>query len=116
MTHADLSARTPCSPLDCQPWCRDGDGHPDARTREDQWCFGVEDRVLLSTEPTEFLSDGNTLAPYLNTYLLRQADDTGPRVFIGYGGTSGKPATAEEARRFALEILTLVDGQRGITS
>lgn len=50
-----------------------------------------------------------------NTYLLRQADDTAPRVFIGYGGRSGRSATPAEARRFALEILTLVDGQRGLT-
>ena len=116
MTHADLTARATCAPLACQPWCRDGDGHPDERAREEQWCFGIEHRVYLSTEPTEFLSDGNTRQPYLNTYLLRQADDTASRVFIGHGGSSGKSATLEEARRFALEILTLVDGQRGITS
>jgi len=116
MTHADLTARARCAPVECQSWCRDGDGHPDERAREDQWCFGIEYRVYLSTEPTEFLSDGNTRQPYLNTYLLRQADDTAPRVFVGHGGSSGKSATIEEARRFALEILTLVDGQRGITS
>ena len=116
MTHADLSARGTCSPLECQPWCRDGDGHPGERVREDQWCLGIEQRVYLSTEPTEFLSDGNTREPCLNTYLLRQADDTAPRVFIGHGGRFGKAATLEETRTFALEILTLVDGQRSITS
>ena len=113
MTHADLSAHT-CSPLECQPWCRDGDGHPGERAREDQWCLGIEDRVSLSTEPTEYLDDGNLREPCLNTYLLRQADDTAPRVFIGCGGRSGRSATPAEARRFALEILTLVDGQRGL--
>jgi hypothetical protein len=97
-------------PITCQPWCRVSDGHPDERVREDQWCFGVEQRVHLSTEPTEFLSDGKTREQYLNTYLLRQANDTAPRVFVGYGGRSGKSATLEEARRFALEILTRVDG------
>ena len=85
-------------PISCQPWCREGDGHPGARAREAQWCFGVEHRVHLSTEPAELLSDGSTGQPYLNTHLLRQANDTGPRVFIGYGGTSGKSATLEEAR------------------
>jgi hypothetical protein len=97
-------------PIVCQPWCRDGDGHPDERMREDQWCLGVEHSVHLSTEPTEFLSDGNTRQPYLNAHLLRQANDTAPRVFIGHGGSSGKSATLEEARRFALEILARVDG------
>jgi hypothetical protein len=75
--------------------------------------LGIEHRAHLSTEPTEFLSDGNLRQPYLNTYLLRQADDTAPRVFIGHGGRLGKSATLEEARKFALEILSLVDGQRG---
>jgi hypothetical protein len=115
MTHADLTARSGCSPLDCQPWCRDGDGHPHERAREDQWCLGIEYRVQLSTEPNEFLSDGTIRQPYLNTYLLRQADDAAPRVFIANCGRSGKSATLEEARQFALEILTLVDGQRGNT-
>jgi hypothetical protein len=46
---------------------------------------------------------------------LRQADDAAPRVFIANCGRSGKSATLEEARQFALEILTLVDGQRGNT-
>jgi hypothetical protein len=116
MTHADLTARAGCSLLECQPWCRDGDGHPYERAREDQWCLGLEHRVPLSTEPTEYLSDGTTRAPYLHTFLLRQADDTAPRVFIGHGGRLGRSATLQEAREFALEILTLVDGQRGNTS
>ena len=98
------------APINCQPWCGVGDGHPDERTREDQWCFGVEHRVDLSAEATEPLSDGNTQQQYLNTYLLRQANDTAPRVFVGHGGRSGKVATLEEARRFALETLTRVDG------
>lgn len=94
----------------CQPWCQHGDGHPDERAREDQWCLGGEHRVPLSTEPTEVLSDGSAEQQHLTTYLLRQANDTGPRVFIGHGKGSGKSATLEEARRFALEILTRVDG------
>jgi hypothetical protein len=99
-------------PISCQPWCRQGDGHPDERVREDQWCLGVEHRVLLSTEPTELQSDGSTEQQHLTTYLLRQANDTGARVFIGHGHGegSGKSATLEEARRFALEILARVDG------
>lgn len=98
-------------PITCQPWCRQGDGHPDERVHEDQWCLGVEHRVLLSTEPTELLSEGRMEQQHLTTYLLRQANDTRPRVFIGHGEGSGKSATLEEARRFALELLAQVDGQ-----
>jgi hypothetical protein len=100
----------PAEPIICQPWCRQGDGHPDERVREDQWCLGVEHRVLLSSEPTELASDGRAEQQHLTTYLLRQANDTGARVFIGHGKGSGKSATLEEARRFALEILARVDG------
>ena len=106
----DLLLPPAVAPINCQPWCRVGDGHPDERTREDQWCFGVEHRVDLSAEATESLGDGKTQQQYLSTYLLRQANDTAPRVFVGHGGRSGKLATLEEARRFALEILARVDG------
>jgi hypothetical protein len=97
-------------PIVCQPWCRHGDGHPERRVREDQWCSGIEHRVLLSTEPTNLRGDGCPEQPHLTTYLVRQANDTGARVFIGHGEGSGKSATLEEARRFALEILARVDG------
>ena len=39
---------------------------------------------------------------------MRLADDAGPRVFIGYNEAPGRPATLDEARRFAHEILALV--------
>lgn len=78
--------------------------------REDPPRFGVEHRVELSTEPTMIMGDGSTEQQYLNTYLMRVADnDTPARVFIGYNEAHGRPATLEEARRFALEILALVD-------
>jgi hypothetical protein len=37
------------------------------------------------------------------------ADDAAPKVFIGYNEAPGRAATPEEARRFAHEILVLVD-------
>ena len=52
-------------------------------------------------------------AAALNTFLLRQADDTAPRVFIGSNEGSGKSATFDEARQFALEILARTDGYGG---
>jgi hypothetical protein len=78
--------------------------------REDQCCFGLEHRVPLSSEPTELIGNGSTQQQYLNTYLMRLADDTASRVFIGYNEAPGRSATLEEARRFALAILALVDG------
>ena len=97
-------------PISCQPWCEHGDGHPHEKVREDQWCFGVEHRVHLSTEPEMLMSDGSKEQQHLNTYLLRQADDTAPRVFIGHNEAPGRLATLDEPWQFALEILALVDG------
>ena len=96
-------------PIACEPWCETSDGHPNQRLREDQCCFGLEHRVPLSEEPPERLGEGSTEQQYLNTYLMRPADDPAPRVFIGYNDAPGRPATVDEARRFAHEILVLVD-------
>jgi Domain of unknown function (DUF6907) len=117
-THA-LPARG-LQPITCAPWCEAGDGHPNQRLREDQCCFGPEHRVPLSHEPDELFGEASTEQQYLNTYLMRLADDNSPRVFIGYNEAPGRPATMDEApgrpatmdeaRRFALEILALVHG------
>lgn len=96
-------------PITCQPWCETGDGHPHQRSREDQCCFGLEHRISLSDEPAELMGDASTEQQYLNAYLMRLADDTAPRVLIGYNEAAGRPATADEARRFAHEILALVN-------
>jgi hypothetical protein len=97
-------------PITCQPWCEEGDGHPHEKVREDQCCCGVERRVLLSTEPTMLMSDGSSQPQHLNAHLIRQADDTATRVFIGHDDGFGKSATLDEARQFALEILARVNG------
>jgi hypothetical protein len=97
-------------PITCQPWCEASNGHPNQRLREDQCCVSFQHRVTLSNEPTELIGNGSTQAQYLNTYLMRPADDTESRVFIGYNEAPGRSASLDEARRFALQILALVDG------
>ena len=97
------------APIICQPWCEASNGHPNQRLREDQCCYGRQRRVPLSSEPVERIGNGSTEQQYLNTYLMRLADDLEPHVFIGYNEAPGRAATAGEARRFALAILALVD-------
>ncbi len=94
-------------PIRCQPWCEANNGHPNQRLREDQCCFGVEHRVPLSQEPAEHIGNGSSQQQYLTTYLMRLADDTASRVFIGYNEVPGRAATVDEARRFAMAILAL---------
>ena len=107
MTHTLPSP--PVEPITCQPWCQCSDEHRSGLLRADRCCTGAEHRVNLSSEPTMLMGDGSSEQQYLNTYLLRQADESAPRVFIGYNDGSGRPATLDEARRFAFEILARVD-------
>jgi hypothetical protein len=96
-------------PVQCQPWCLAGDGHPNEWDRLDQSCWGAEHTVQLSTEPKIHLVVGGRKQQYLSAYLEKAAEDSAPsRVFIGHNG-KGKTATLDEAKRFALEILALVD-------
>ncbi|MEP7192180.1 MAG: hypothetical protein ABI903_04880 [Actinomycetota bacterium] len=97
------------APITCQPWCEANNGHPDQRLREDQCCFGPEHRVPLSSEPNELPGNASTQQQYLSTYLMRPADDSASRVFIGYNESPGRAATLEEARKFAHAILELAD-------
>ena len=115
MTTDTVSSET-VEPITCMPWCESGDGHPNQFARDDQSCLGVQHQVTLSTEPTKKMADGSTRSGYATTYLTQQADHLVPRVFIGNNEDDGASATLEEARRFALEILTLVDGQRDSNS
>ena len=98
------------APITCQPWCEANNGHPDQRLRQDQCCLGREHRVPLSNEPSELIGNASTQQQYLSTYLMRPADDSASRVFIGYNEAPGRAATLEEARQFAHAILELADG------
>jgi hypothetical protein len=79
--------------------------------REDQSRVKAEHRVELSTESTVLMGDGSRERQYLFASLEPRDDDTAPQVFIGQNEDRGLAATSDEARRFALEILALVDGQ-----
>jgi hypothetical protein len=73
--------------------------------------FGVEHRVRLSTEPPVLMADGSREQQYLTTSLEQKDDDGVARVIIGHNMSAGVAATLNEARRFALDILALVDQQ-----
>jgi len=106
------SSTAAVEPITCLSWCESSDGHPNQLSRADQSCLGAQHRVALSTASTSRQTDGSSPQGYATTYLTQQADQLAPRIFIGHDQGSGVLATLEEARRFALEILTLVDRQR----
>lgn len=37
-------------PVECAPWCEDGDGHPDEHNREDQKCWSPSEYVKLTAD------------------------------------------------------------------
>jgi hypothetical protein len=82
-----------------------------SHTRADQPPFGLEHRVRLSTEPPVLMADGSREQQYLTASLEPQNDHALRRVIIGHNLSVGVAATLNEARRFALDILALVDQQ-----
>jgi hypothetical protein len=74
---------------------------------------GLQQRVELSIEPFELRGDAGNGPQYLTASLERpEGDESAPRVLIGHNKGGAVAATLDEARRFALEILALVDGNQ----
>jgi hypothetical protein len=72
--------------------------------------FRGKHRVELSTEPPRLRHDGSREPQYLTVSLEQpDGDKTAPVVLIGHNESSVLAATLDEAHRFALEILALVD-------
>jgi PAS domain-containing protein len=78
---------------------------------EDQSRVEAGHRVELSTESTVLRRDGSRVRQYLFAIPEPRDDDAAPRVLIGRNEDRGLAATLDEARRFAREILKLVDEQ-----
>ena len=99
--------------VDCQPWCHEGDGHGDDWFRADRACWG-SDRQYLSGEPTGTQAFGSGQQTFVVS-LEPQAHATEPRVLISSNednDNTDQGLTLHEARRFALEVLALVDGHK----
>lgn len=70
-------------PVDCEPWCSPGDGHPDATYREDQCCWSEEELVELSLQPAHPGRDlrlprrgrGPPAGANLEAYAMRRPDE-----------------------------------------
>jgi len=76
---------------------------------QEQYHLGVEHQVILSTMPMVVMDDGSTSQQCLTASLEERTGPAGTRVVIRQNNGSGMAATPDEAKRFALSILALVD-------
>ncbi|MDT5091244.1 MAG: hypothetical protein QOH60_607 [Mycobacterium sp.] len=77
-------------PVQCAPWCTDGNGHVTETGRADQTCWGSDHYVALSLEETSPAH----LPPVEHQYL-----DMDSSVLM----------TADEARRYAAQLIEVAD-------
>jgi hypothetical protein len=72
--------------------------------------LGLQHRVELFTEPPNSRSDGSQEPAYLSICVEQpDGEESGPRVLVSLDEGLPMAATVEEARRFALEILALIE-------
>jgi len=98
-------------PIVCQPWCREGDGHPDALFAADQHCWS-EDRVIALTvnEPLDGgpawwrgTSDPDAYA----MVFLDRAPGESTSVCVGYADRFVIRFTPTEARLLAAALVEM---------
>ena len=69
MTATLYLVRPNVAPVVCQPWCTDGDGHPDETLAEDQTCYSARTDVDLSRLPRVKMDDGEVVPQVLEVML-----------------------------------------------
>ena len=84
-------------PTICEPWCRDGRGHIDADSVDDQWCFsGSEVRVPMTRERLVRLPGGGRALDDMRVYAAREFEGR-PFVSLSRGEAQGVSLTPAEA-------------------
>jgi hypothetical protein len=96
-------------PVQCAPWCEDGDGHTNARHVDDQWCSSTENRVSLTRTPMVLLCDDSWRLDYVTTYLVRDAYEVGARINLSRGEDAGVYLTPDEARELGETLIRLAE-------
>lgn len=101
------------TPIVCQPWCREGDGHPDALFAADQHCWS-EDRTIALTvnEPIDGgpLSWRRTSDPvaYAIVFLDNPPGES-TSVCLGYADRFAIKFTPTETRALAAALLEMAN-------
>lgn len=71
-------------PVECAPWCENGDGHPTTFTRDDQKCWSRSQYIKLSLEPPVREADGE-YPQTIGAMARREADGSG-HVYVHLDG------------------------------
>lgn len=72
-------------PVECQPWCDIGDGHPQEWNRPDQACWTAGEYVDLSQEPPAEV-DGDKVWPQTIGVLTRRRPGETAHVLVHLDG------------------------------
>ncbi len=95
--------------VECMPWCKAGDGHPDAVAVEDQWCGSEMKRVELTAEDVLVTAGRHSVHREMQTldvYLQHQAYATRSLVCLSHNENPEIRLTADEAIRLGEALIT----------
>ena len=95
-------------PITCQPWCEDGDGHPNEIFPEDQWCMSAEQTVQVSHYPS-FKGPDGVFAPEEVTVYASQHQVAAGTVTVSLGGADTLLLSPAEARAIAAAMIASAD-------
>ena len=109
--HTARRTPNPLPPVDCAPWCEDGDGHTDRVLHpRDQYCASVDYSVPMTREPlVEGTEEGTRELDTLRAYLIRERFEAEAHIELGRGDMAGVELTPAEALELA-RVLTLLAG------
>ncbi len=90
--------------VECEPWCRVGNGHTHEWHPDDQWCSSEQQRVHLTRHGLVKMSDGSHMRDWMALQLYREREGR-PFVHLGHSDEIGVELTPAEALELA-RILT----------
>jgi hypothetical protein len=113
----DLSTVQNCPPVECKPWCVEGDGHPNEQLRADQFCISQAREVVLHAWPKVELNELGEQVPSQIAVVLTANIDEPMHIEVVLDDIAGHIAnfnmTCEEAHDLAIDLLLLVAQAKG---
>lgn len=102
---ADTSIPVSLPPIECAPWCEDGNGHTDAHHPDDQYCIANGQDIELMREAPEQITPGGTYYRRTLSTSMQRDPFAEPFVTVGVDGLFDVKLTRDESKalRKALE-------------